>query len=188
MANNNVITHLKQKGNNSWQPYYFGSAPNYIKALKNCSLNNLEEELLLGVDSYLETYEDNEGNTIIEKYFCADTSNKINCYKIESIIYKDLVSHDKYYFEHNELIMKEPGKESFVDDALVCTGADVFEFDSMDTHMLNIKTDISVYTVRKDTLFYIDNEGRTTRIAEKETKKKFFANGKIVLIEDIDTY
>ena len=69
MANNDVITHLKQKGNNSWQPYYFGSAPNYIKALKNCSLNNLEEELLLGIDSYLETYEDNEGNTIIEKYF-----------------------------------------------------------------------------------------------------------------------
>lgn len=183
---NNVITYLKQKIGNTWEPYYFGSAPNYIKALKNCSLNNLEEELLLGIDSYLETYEDNDGNTIIEKYFCRNVPVKKNCYKIESIIYKDAVSHDKYYFENGELIMKEPLKEEFDNDTLVCKSTSVFSFDQQGN--LNIYTDDSVATVRKDTLFYIDDSEIAHRIADKETKKKYLVNGRIVLIEDISTY
>jgi hypothetical protein len=180
-----VITYLNQKKGKTWTPYYLGSSPNYIKALKNCSLNNLEEELLLGTDSYLETYEDDDGNTIINKFFCKNVPIKKNCYKIESIVYKDEVNHDKYYFEGSELIMKEPLKERFVDDTLVCDDLSIFNFDEEDGS-LSILTDDSIATVRKDTLYYINNSEVANRIAMKETKKKYLVDGKIVLIEDMN--
>lgn len=86
-------------------PINLGSKPCFISPTRNSGLNNLEEQLLLGTDNYLKTWEDDEGNTIIEQSFCTanlDVEKTKNYYKMKSIIYKEPIMYSDIAFEKND--------------------------------------------------------------------------------------
>ena len=62
-----VIRYLKRKSSSGFEsPTYLGAEQRFVSALRNSSVNNLEEQYILGTDTYIETYVDAQGNKIVE--------------------------------------------------------------------------------------------------------------------------
>lgn len=93
---------------------YLGAQQRFVEALKNSNANNLEEQLLLGTDCDIESYEDNEGNFVQEKSFRKDGALN-DYYKIITTIYGDDVYDRNYYYDENQLMVS--GKQVSVDTA-----------------------------------------------------------------------
>ena len=105
--NNNIISSVNQKINNTYVPHYFSTLSKYIKPTTNSLLNSLEEELLFGTTVITEEYEDENGNFISNTKFKKDSDKQY--YQIISTIYKekgenDVIKIDIFYYVDEENI------------------------------------------------------------------------------------
>ena len=85
-----VIRYLRRKSSSGFEsPTYLGAEQRFVGALRNSSVNNLEEQYILGTDTYIETYVDAQGNKIVEtSYHINDAIHSLtDYYKIISTTY-----------------------------------------------------------------------------------------------------
>ena len=67
MANAEVVRFFRRKSSTGYDsPTYLGAEQRFVGALRNSGVNNLEEQYILGTDTYTEKYTDSDGNSVVE--------------------------------------------------------------------------------------------------------------------------
>ena len=204
MANNyeaNVVRYFKQKGETGYEPITFlGSEQRYITPLRNSGINNLEEQFVLGTDTYTEVYEDADGNIIVEKSFHVNSDLEPavynNYYKVKTTVYKESITEKEFYFDGAQLVMLEDinkiifgnGSVDYPDlDTLYGVDDSLFNFNNeeLDIYAANFMI------VRKDELVFVTDNGATEKPVLTKTISKKYINGdveKVAYREDIQNF
>lgn len=199
MANNytaEVLRYLRRKDSTGFnEPItWLGAEQRFVGALRNSKVNNLEEQYVLGTDTYTVTYEDLDGNIIIEKSFCvtnADLEDASDYYKVVTTIYNsESITNYDYRFENDGLFFENPNKDvTFGDGTLIypdivglyCLDPKTFAFNNQDF-------DISPSTfaiTRKDELYFVKENEPDLLVLTKLTGFKYQIDGKRVVREKI---
>lgn len=192
-----VVRYFRRKGMSGFtEPITFlGSEQRYVTALRNSGVNNLEEQYILGTDTYTEVYTDKDDNIIVEKSFHINSNNNsvyTDYYKVKTTVYKDNIQDKDFYFNGDTMMMPDDintiifgnGSVSYPDlDTLYGIDSSIFNFNG-DTFSVYPSNFI---TVRKDELFFITNNGATIKpVLTKTISKKYIRDGaKVVFKEDI---
>lgn len=194
--NADVIASLKQKqaGEGYSDPVYIATDQRFIKPIRGCSdqIKNLEEQSLIGTDTYTIEDEDGEGNKIIEKLFTkANPMGTDKYYKLRTIKYKNpsrSAGEVDFHFDDttHELVLPKSGTDiQFKDTSLQCNSNNIFGFSGT---TLGIYPNYNV-TTQKDTLFFVRGEGAQTQdnilIVSKETQKRYETKTRIITQEII---
>ena len=196
-----VVRYFRRKGNTGFdEPITFlGAEQRYVNALRNSSINNLEEQYVLGTDTYTEVYTDEDDNIVVEKSFHvnsdADPAIYSDYYKVVTTVYKDTISDKDFYFSGNELIMPD-------DINKIIFGNGSVEYPELDT-LYGVDPNLFDFTgstwdiypsefmiVRKDELFFITDSGAIIKpVLTKTISKKYIKDGaKVVFREDIENH
>lgn len=190
-VSNDVVKYFRRKSSEGFEPLtYFGAEQRYVTALSNSNTNNLEEQYLLGTDTYVQISFDEEENQIIEKFFKKDNSDK-EYYKLVSIVYKiENQQNTDFYFED--------------DIFTICNRSEDISYDSsekeFDFNNVNYVTFIideygegymevfpNNYTISQiDTLYYVNKNKESIYVARKVTDKKVTSDGKTIVRETIE--
>lgn len=195
-----VVRYFRQKGSTGYEPITFlGAEQRYVNALRNSGINNLEEQYILGTDTYTEVYSDEDDNIIIEKSFHINSNDESaiysDYYKVKTTVYKDNISDRDFYFSGNELIMPDDinkvifgnGSVDYPDlDTLYGVDSSLFDFNDDEWDIYSAE----FVAVRKDELFFITNSGTTIKpVLTKTISKKYIKDGKkVVFKEDIENH
>lgn len=180
-----VVKYFREKGTTGFEPItYLGAEQRFVGPLRNSSVNNLEEQYLLGTDSYIEIYIDSDGNTVTERSFHkndGDHANATNYYKIVSYVYKEgIVAEDTdYHFEKDTFyspyvpndVKYGDGSLEFPDNnTLYMINNAIFKVDSVDISKIKIEPPY-VTTVQRDRLYFVA-PALTTLLLTKDVKVK----------------
>lgn len=193
----NVIRYIKQKSSSGFNepPVYLGAEQRFIGALRNSGVNNLEEQYILGTDTYTERYVDNDGNKIVVTSYHINDSQHSNSdyYKLISTSYKNGVVNEDFYYEEAELRLSNDvgvaiwgtGTAPYQDvKTLYGEDKDVFSFRGDRGEELTILP--STFTViQKEELHYIKNNGTTDiLVLTKITGRKYGSDGRREIIKE----
>lgn len=198
----NVVRYFRKKGNGGFsEPItYLGAEQRYVNALRNSGVNNLEEQFVLGTDTYTEVYTDAEENIIVEKSFHVNSDSESavysDYYKVKTTVYKDTISDRDFYFRGNELIMPDDinkiifgnGSVDYPDlNTLYGVDSSLYRFGD-DNSLQIFSADFMI--IRKDELFFITNNGATiTPVLTKTISKKYIQEGdKVIFKESIENH
>ena len=105
-----VIRYLRRKSSSGFEsPTYLGAEQRFVSALRNSSVNNLEEQYILGTDTYSETYVDEYGNKIVEtSYHINDAMHSVtDYYKIISTTYSNGIINEDFFFDNDNYNMQK---------------------------------------------------------------------------------
>ena len=195
-----VVRYFRRKGSTGFtEPItYLGAEQRNVTALRNSGVNNLEEQNILGSDSYTEISEDAYGNMIIEKSFHINdpTPGAIatDYYKLVTTVYKNGVANADFYFDGDIFKMPDDiNRVIFGDGSLMYP--DVNTVYGVDWNTFDFVNDtINVYpanfvTVREEELYFITNNGANViHVLSKTIQKKYVkdgANSKVIYKEDV---
>jgi len=195
MATGEVLRYLRQKdstgaiGPITW----IGAEQRFVGGLRNSGVNNLEEQYILGTDTYTVTYEDKDGNNVTEKNFCiadSDLTGVTNYYKLVTTIYKE-TQNENYKFDEDSIIFSNAlndvafgdGKTYPDTQSVYLLNSDTFKFE-------DDNSTLSIYTfnmLQKDELFYVQSNGNELLILVKTTETKIDSvSGRTIIKEHID--
>lgn len=190
-----VLRYLRRKDpeTGEFEPItWLGSEQRFVGALRNSGINNLEEQYVLGTNTYRVSYKDNDGNTVIEKHFCindgsGDLSEATNYYKVITTVYKNLYS-DNWKFVNNGLQVSMDGMMAFGDgssehpneEAVYCDDINTFTFTD---DALKIYPDF--IPSRVDRLYFVKNGQPDLLVLTKITKIKTLITGQFITHEQI---
>lgn len=195
MSDIEVIKYLRKKDTsteeNFQSPIHFGTKPCFVSAIRNSNLNNLEEQLIFGTDDYIVTWEDNEGNTVIDQSF--RTNNKlIDYYNMRSIIYKDEKMYGDVSFDQTNLDISNKLNVQFgwdpsisipdPDPNTIYFPSDRFSIpqDPGIEPDLFIGDPLGGYSkVRDDELWWIKSDNKSIKVLTKSTGVKHLGNSTI---------
>ena len=156
MANMEVVKFFRRKTNNGYDaPTYLGAEQRFVSGLRNSSVNNLEEQFLIGTDTYTEKYIDKDGNKVIETSYKINDGSQVNkgYYKIISIIYETGTENIDFFFDNDEV--KFPRR----DDEVTFGIAGNAKYPDVNALYGNIGTDMSAVPPKKiETLTFEDND------------------------------
>ena len=190
-----VLRYIRRKGASGFEPVtWLGSEQRFVGALRNSGINNLEEQYVLGTDTYTVTYQDNEGNDIIEKSFCVTPSDTLDgvtdYYKVVSTIYNNPDPNEDYKFDGDSLVFSNVANDVAFGDgsedypnlkSIYLLNDDTFSFVE---NTLDITP--STFTIlRKDELYFIQSDSTELLVLTKVTGEKFTSDGKKVVREKI---
>ena len=178
-----VLRYIRRKGASGFEPVtWLGSEQRFVGALRNSGINNLEEQYVLGTDTYTVTYKDENDNDIIEKSYCVTPSNSLegvtDYYKVISTIYNNPDPNEDYKFEGDSLVFSNKMND-------VAFGDGSSDYPSLESlYLLNNSTfkfigdtlDIvpsTFTTIRKDELYYIQSDGTELLVLTKLTGEIF---------------
>lgn len=184
-----VVKYLRRKSSDGFsEPItYLGAEQRFVGALRNSGVNNLEEQYIIGTDTYTVTYLNDEGNEIVEKSFCVDGSNR-NYYKLVTETLKEALNND-FFFDENQIKLPDNKEQVSFDEGeiLCCVGKEIF---SEENNVLKILPP-SFSRDKRESLFYINENGEDILVLEKNIEKKYIVeNGKNkeVIKEKITNY
>lgn len=118
------IKQLKIKNTDGFSaPVYLGAEQRFIGALRNSSLDNLEEQYLLGVDCITTEYWQSAGTHITTKEFYDGNESTSNYYKLEIVEYPEavvstdfvLIKEEKLYYGSVLIATKETYQKNIND-------------------------------------------------------------------------
>ena len=185
--NAEVVKYFRRKTSGGFnEPItYLGAEQRFVGALRNSSVNNLEEQFILGTDTYTEKYTDKNGNQVIEtSYHINDSTHTLtDYYKIISVIYKDGSANEDFYFDNE--IVKLPNNPS---EVLFGDGTpahpDLNEvYSEKDTVFIFENDKVKIYpssftVIRRDELHYISNGGdKDLLVLTKITGRNYLDDG-----------
>ena len=191
-----VIRYLRRKSSSGFEsPTYLGAEQRFVGALRNSSVNNLEEQYILGTDTYSETYVDEQGNKIIEtSYHINDTMHSVtDYYKIISTIYTNGIINEDFFFDNdslklpNDSVLFGDGSTSYPNEnELYGESNKIFAIDNSEMKIYPS----SYTTIKKEELHYISNNGATDLLVlTKTTGKRYEDDGKReIIIESITNH
>lgn len=190
-----VIKYLRRKSSSGFEPItYLGAEQRFVGALRNSGINNLEEQYILGTDTYTVKYTDKNGNQITEtSYHINDvTHSATDYYKLITTVYKTSAADENFFFEGKELRLPNDNTEVIYGD-----GSDLFP-DTSAVYSVNDSTFVeeqgrwtiypSSYAVlQKDELHYISGNGAVdTLVLTKTTEQEVdSATGREITRENI---
>lgn len=196
MADNNytmdIVKFFRRKSADGFtEPItYLGAEQRFVGALPNSNNNNLEEQFLLGTDTYTEAYLNIEGNQVIEKSFKKD-GETTNYYKLVTIIYsEENQKNTDFYFDNDIVYMLNENnsidydsvesKLNFEDNDFI-----VFDVDSQGVGEITITPDTFVI-LRVDSLYFVDGNENNILVAIKTTQKRYTTDNKEIIKESIE--
>lgn len=166
VVENQVIKYLRKKDsdpNDFGDITWLGAEQRFVSPIRHSSLNNLEEQLIIGTDTYTITENDLVGNEVEEKYFCplenaTDITNARNYYLMRSITYKNGAGqHYSFDDTTHTLVLSNYMNDSRFDDdhqTVIFTNSgnySTFVFD--ENNELNIEPE--TIDTRQQVLYYI---------------------------------
>jgi len=176
-----VIRFLREKTENGFDaPTYLGAEQRFVNSLRGSGVNNLEEQYILGTNTYTESYVDENGNGVIEKVYSDITTNQNNYYKVISTFY---IKDNKYYYDSflfdndNNALYLPYDVEMNIFDLFIDRG----DFESGD-----YPTEFT--PIREDKLYYYNGQ-QNIEVLVKTVSVKYEDDGDIIkkiVKEDID--
>lgn len=193
-----VIRYLRRKSSSGFEsPTYLGAEQRFVSALRNSSVNNLEEQYILGTDTYSETYIDEQGNKIVEtSYHINDTMHSVtDYYKIISTTYTNGIINEDFFFDNDSLKLPNDSQVVLFGDGstshpneneLYGENNKIFAIDNSEMKIYPS----SYTTIKKEELHYISNNGATDLLVlTKTTGKRYEDDGKReIIIESITNH
>lgn len=194
-----VLRYIRQKDSTGFNGpiTWLGSEQRFVGALRNSGVNNLEEQYILGTDTYTIQYKDEYDNDIIEKHYCVTTSSTedisgiTDYYKLITTIYKNPDPNEDYKFDEESLVFSEAvrdkvlfgdGSESYPDlEATYFLDSAVFSYDGTST----VISPSTFTPVQKDNLYFVRHDGTDLLVLTKITGTRYTVDGKKVIQERI---
>jgi len=183
-----IISMLKQKSDNgNFSPLYLGPEQRYIGALRKSNNNNIEEQLLLGVDRIITSW--NEDNVKREHIEFRDNEdpNETGYYILDSYIYgetSEARNISDAIIEGNALIFNANAVQ-LNDNILEDLRNDGFMAIDDDEKSLLLS---SIFILRKDWLRFKRSNGNILTVSGKLTMKKYGNDGKNITKEIITNF
>lgn len=195
MATGEVLRYLRQKdstgviGPITW----IGAEQRFVGGLRNSKVNNLEEQYILGTDTYTVTYKDEDENDIIEKNFCivdSDLTGVTDYYKLITTVYKETQNED-YEFDGESIVFSNAASDvAFGDGETYPDTSSIYFLDSNTFKFGDDNSSLNIYSfnmTQKDELFYIQSNGNELPVLVKTTETKIDSGtGRIIVKEHID--
>ena len=186
-----VIRYLRRKSSSGFEsPTYLGAEQRFVGALRNSNVNNLEEQYILGTDTYSETYVDEQGNKIVEtSYHINDTIHSLtDYYKIISTTYTNEIINEDFFFDNyclqlpNDSVLFGDGSTSHPNEnELYGESNKIFAIDNSEMKIYPS----SYTTIKKEELHYISNNGATDLLVlTKIIGKRYEDDGKREIIRE----
>lgn len=195
-----VIKYIRQKSSNGFDqsPVYLGAEQRYVGALRNSGINNLEEQYILGTDTYTEKYYDDNKNLIIERsYHINDAIHaSTDYYKLILTLYRiEGVQNPDYFYDKDQVNFPNDETEVMIGDGSgqylekdAIYGIDENTF-SADNDVWLIHPTSAYVVVRREELHYISNNGADDLlVTTKVTEKKYGENGKTIIRESVTNH
>ena len=193
-ASAEVIRYLRRKSSNGFDDIsWIGAEQRFVNALRNSGINNLEEQYIIGPETYTVEYEDLQGNQIIEKSFCVvgdgTPATQTDYYKLVTTKYNNAITN--YYFENNRIVMPDNPEEILFGDgstehpdinSLYCEDDEVF---SLTTHTFGIGSKGMMQT---DELYFIKSGQPDLLVISKQTITRIDELGRRVTREKIENH
>lgn len=191
-----VIKYLRRKNSNGFDTVsYFGAEQRFVSPIRNSSLNNLEEQFILGTDSYTEVYEDANENIIIEKNFYINNdaagAEFTDYYKLISTIYKqEGEGIDPYYTASNiDFINGNKVLYGIAGDVVYGDITEIYLKETKaraENNSVNITPDTAPVTLREDRLYFVhDDEATKTLVTTKQIIKDYDTIDNKMIIKEI---
>lgn len=186
-----IISMLKQKSDNGdFNPLYLGPEQRYIGALRKSNNNNIEEQLLLGVDRIITSW--NEGDTIREHIEFRDNEDpdETGYYILDRWIYGETSEIEEEDIDNDAFIkdntlMFNTGTVQQNDDKLEDLKNDGFMVINNDENSLLLS---STFILLKDVLKFKQSNGDILNVSQKITTKKYDNDGKSITKEIITNF
>lgn len=193
MAEINVIKSFREKNESGSynNPSFFGTEVRFVGPLRGCNNNNLEEQMLIGVDCVTTQWVDDEGvERITKEYHDSSEEEPTGYYILDTYIYDQEAQQSEFYFENEALSV--PDDTSLQDiredenDELTFYGEDneVYSYANMQREML---IDPDFVLVRKDILQYKQANGDIINISTKTTQLKYTTDGNRQVVKETIT-
>lgn len=183
-----IISILRQKSDNGdFNPLYLGPEQRYIGALRKSNNNNIEEQLLLGVDRIITSW--NEDNVKREHIEFRDNEdpNETGYYILDSYIYGETSEAGNIsdaIIEGNALIFNADAVQ-LNDNILEDLRNDGFMTIDDDESSLLLS---STFILRRDMLRFKQSNGNILAVSGKITMKKYGNDGKDITKEIITNF
>lgn len=183
-----IISMLRQKSDNgNFRPLYLGPEQRYIGALRKSNNNNIEEQLLLGVDRIITSW--NEDNVKREHIEFRDNEdpNETGYYILDSYIYGETSEAGNIsdaIIEGNALIFNADAVQ-LNDNILEDLRNDGFMTIDDDENSLLLS---STFILRRDMLRFKQSNGNILAVSGKITMKKYGNDGKDITKEIITNF
>lgn len=186
-----IISMLKQKSDNGdFNPLYLGPEQQYVGALRKSNNNNIEEQLLLGVDRIITSW--NEGDTIREHIEFRDNEDpdETGYYILDRWIYGETSEIEEEDIDNDAFIkdntlMFNTGTVQQNDDKLEDLKNDGFMVINNDENSLLLS---STFILLKDVLKFKQSNGDILNVSQKITTKKYDNDGKSIIKEIITNF
>lgn len=195
-----VIKYFRRKDSTGgFEPIsWIGSEQRFVSALRNSNINNLEEQFVLGTDSYTITYDDNDGNHVIEKSFCitdfddttgdTDIADRTEYYKVISTFYRSPDEHTDYRFDGNAVVFSNRFNDVAFGDGSTYPDTDSLYLLDSDTFKWgddSLRIDpICYYDSQKDELYFIKQGEPDLLVLTKFTTRKVGRDGQVAWTRD----
>lgn len=183
-----IISMLRQKSDDGdFHPLYLGPEQRYIGALRKSNNNNIEEQLLLGVDRIITSW--NEDNVTREHIEFRDNEdpNETGYYILDSYIYGETSEAGNIsdaIIEGNALIFNADAVQ-LNDNILEDLRNDGFMTIDDDENSLLLS---SAFILLRDTLRFKQSNGNILDVSGKITTKKYGNDGKDIMKEIITNF
>lgn len=188
-----VIRYLRRKSSSGFEsPTYLGAEQRFVGALRNSSVNNLEEQYILGTDTYSEKYVDEQGNEVIEtSYHINDAIHSVtDYYKIISITYRNGIINEDFFFDKNNLKLPNDSQNALFGDGSTDYPNENELYGESNKAFSIDNSEMKIYpssytTIKKEELHYISNNGATDLLVlTKITGRKYEDDGKREIIRE----
>lgn len=189
-----VIRYLREKdANGAFQNYvtWIGAEQRYVNSMRQSNVNNLEEQLIIGTDTYTIFDEDDEGNQQEIKHFCPalddqDLSNADEYYKLVTTTMQDGVFRH-YNFDDG---LQELKLSNYFQNSYFGTGDPSSPYPNEDTiYFINTIEIPTFYFIDDDELFKIqpseiDTERQELFFVKGEDEYRVITKEKATLMRD----
>ena len=188
-----VIRYLRRKSSSGFEsPTYLGAEQRFVGALRNSSVNNLEEQYILGTDTYSEAYTDEQGNKIVEtSYHINDAMHSVtDYYKIISITYSNGTINKDFFFDNNSLKLPNDSQVVLFGDGSISHPNENELYGENNKTFAIDNSEMKIYpssytTIKKEELHYISNNGATDLLVlTKIIGKRYKDDGKREIIRE----
>lgn len=195
MAVSKVIRYLRRKSADGFsEPItYIGAEQRFVEALRNSSVNNLEEQYIFGTDVQTVLEKDADGHMTKTKIYRIEGKGEPNYYKMVSTFYDSEMANTDFYFSGTGLYTPDTYEEfgtvpnadaEDVVDSLICLNRVIYQTDNEILRILPSSTAL----VRKDELFFVRSGGQEIKVLTKEVWKYYEEGNKVTVTEKVTNH
>lgn len=152
-----IISMLKHKtSTGDFNPLYLGPEQRYVGALRKSNNNNIEEQLLLGVDQIKTSWDEGVAKREHIEFRSTDDPTETGFYILDSYIYGEITEVEKEYFVEENSLCVAKSTTSIDGSGRLIVSDDVYAFEGNDL-IIDVSAAMSVDNdafIRGNTLMF----------------------------------